>query len=588
MTTLSEYAWSLTIAVIFASTRVVIALACVVVFVWFVPARGNPRRAWNYLAPVWASFDLLIRRFFAIATVAVIVVILTRGVPGGAIPWPAQGSLEQRWGEKIFGMWWVLFVAEILWSAGFPPSLEPATRIHNIRAFRMMALILSLGLLVWPGYYLTGALLTSAVYVAFVLHYGRRLAISSYRGSVAVTPLSLTTPPVDVDLVFVQVTDLHVTATPTATRVEPSVPGNKRLGTLDVRLKGRQLRWLFITGDLVDHGRPDEWSEAVRLLEPVRSSAPGMHIVLVPGNHDLGTAYNTGANLGAQLLARHRKRILAEADSTYLLRYLTYATQLDPALCAVTGVRLADIIAAAATAEAELLECLRVLETAPTAEGRAEFAARGRALYADVDHVDWDAAATLSAFRFKDVVIPGLWLRRWFTLFPLWRHDEKQEESVVILNSVAPDPTHIGGACGSVGEEQVARLRALVNGVRARRTFVLCHHAPVRWTDEPPPLRYAFGSNIGWSTTSMLPEDVARLREALSGLLRTNGSEIVFLCGHRHGGPAHRARVGSWPGGVLVEGASFADSDTAIVAGWETADRQLTIGTLPEPMPLAG
>lgn len=437
----------------------------------------------------------------------------------------------------------------------------------------------------WPGYYLTGTLLTSAVYVAFALHYGRRLAISNYRGSVAVTPLPLTTPPVDDDLVFVQVTDLHLTATPTGTRVEPGVPGNSRLATLDTRLTGRRLRWLFVTGDLVDHGRPDEWSEAVRLLEPVRRAAPGVHIVLVPGNHDLGTAYNTAGAYGTQLLARHRKRILAEADSTYLLRYLTYAAQLEPELRAATGVRLGDFIAADVTAEAELLERLRALETAPSAEGCAAFAARGRALYADVEDVDWDVAGTLSPFRFKDVVVPGLWLRRWFTLFPLWWHDVKQDEAVVILNSVAPDPTHIGGAWGSVGEEQVTRLRARVEVVGARRTFVLCHHAPARWTDEPPPSRFAFGANTEWSTTSMLTEDVARLRGALGDLLGTNGSEILFLCGHRHGGRAHRPRVGSWSGGILVEGASFADLDTAIVAGWETEDGGLAIGTLPEPTP---
>jgi len=583
MTILGGYAWSLTIALVYASGRVVVAMACVVVLVWLGLGRGSPRRTWNYLTPVVAAFDLLAKRCLAAITVAVIVVTTTRGMPDGATLWPAEGSLEQRWGERIFGTLSVLFVAETLWSAGYPPSLELSTRIHNIQAFRMMAVILSLGPLVWPGYYLTGMLLSSAVYVGFALHYGRRLAISNYRGSDAVTPLPLTTPTVDADLVFVQVTDLHLTATSAGTRVEPGVPGNSRLATLGTRLTGRRLRWLFVTGDLVDHGRPDEWSEAVKLLEQVRKAAPGVHIILVPGNHDLGTAYNTGDAYGALLLARHRKLDLAEADSTYLLRYLSHAAQLEPELRTATGMRLGDFIADDAAAEAELLERLRALKTAPSTEGRAAFAARGRALYADVDDVDWDVAGTLSSFRFEDLVVPGLWLRRWFKLFPLWWYDIKQDQAVMILNSVAPDPTHIGGAWGSVGEEQVARLRARLEIVGARRTFVLCHHAPARWADEPPPSRFAFGANIDWSTTSMLTEDVARLRAALAELQGMNGREILFLCGHRHGGRAHRPRVGWWAGGILVEGASFADLDTAVVAGWEAVDGRLEIGTLSEP-----
>jgi 3',5'-cyclic AMP phosphodiesterase CpdA len=573
---IGEFARSFIIGLIFASTRAVIAMVCVTLVVFLI-ARGNLERTRNYLVPVFAAFDLLVRRFFAAATIAAVAMVITIGVPEGSVPWPAPGSLERVWGEKIIGIWWVLFVAESLWSAGFPPALEPSIRLKNIQAFRAMALVLSAAVVVWPGHYLIGALLTSFAYLGFAAHFGRRLAMAGYVGSLPIDPLPLAKFAVGADLVFIHATDLHVTASPTHPRVESERPGNTRLADLPGALPG-QPRWLFITGDLVDHGRDDEWCAAYDLLSGILETAPSARFIVAPGNHDVGTAYNSVDNLGAQLLARHHRRLLADTDSRYLRRYLTYAARLDPDLRVATGDRLAEILAADQAAESEVADRLEEIAAAPTAERRAIVAARARELYADVPDVDWDVAVTLSAFRFKDIVVPALWLRRWFSVFPLWHHDDAHRELVIVLNSVAPDPTHLGGAWGSIGEAQAARLRSRLEATRARKTFVLCHHAPVRWTDEPPPPWFAVGANTHWSTTSVLAEDVVRLRDTLGEALRNGSEEIIFLCGHRHGGSTHSPRIGSWPGGRLGEGASFADSGTALIAGWEGDCRPIELG----------
>jgi hypothetical protein len=593
----SEYVLLILNAALFGMMQfTAVLLALVVLFLCL--ARFRLRRALNYATPVVVALEAQINRYSRVFTLCLVLLTVMmfinhKHISDYAIGRPLLGSREAIWGMGIFGFWFMLFLSDSLRYGGFPPALPPTFRTDVSTKFHLMAFSMGLALIFWANtvtapifWMIVGG--SGALYGAYVLHLSYGLANRAYSNALLATAEesecdqdreSLG------DLRFVHVTDLHITKKGES-RNESEPPGNMRLESLGRELPNLPLAWLFATGDLVDHGREEEWQEACALLKAIQNERPGLRILVAPGNHDLATAYNTLDAVFALSVAR-RRRSQPQSSGIYLQRYLRFASELEPQLKTHAGDVLEKVLASKATVGQEIVD--RWMEIAeagvPSLVQCERLADQAAKAYPETSKDGWAAAFARKPLRpipayFKETLEPMLWRSEWFAHFPLQLRDDDAREAVVILNSNAPDPTLYGSAWGELGAEQLTRLTALLDTLNEFTVYLLCHHAPFRWSTGKPPTTPSAIKD--WATSSVLTDDIAKLRDAIVAF-RTRGArnELIFLCGHRHGGEGSQTLIGQWDGGQVIEGASFADPRTRLASGWK--GQQITLRVLSTP-----
>lgn len=568
-------------AVLLAITQFVVLLLALMLVFWCA-AGFRVRRAINYATPVFVAVESLMDRYSVALKWGVLILIglsIAQGLDLSAITFsvPALESQAGRWGLGLFGIWAMLFLADVLKYGGFPPAVSAELRSDTILKFQWMALLMGVGLIFLstaasPLVFWSFVILTGLFYFGFVFHYSYRLASVAFWHALPVTVEAPATLPADAPIRFVHLTDLHITKE-CEPRNEPEPPGNWRLKALDQELPSRPISWLLITGDLADHGREDEWQESRKLLQALQTARPGLRVVVAPGNHDLATAYNSADAFFAISIARRQRRSQPHSDGTYLRRYLQFASDLEPQLRTCTGERVKDVLAAKAAACERLIAGWELLQQggAPAQAACEQLAQEAVAAFPTTSKDGWAIEFARKPLRpirahFEEILVSLLWRSDWFAHFPLSLCDRETGEAVVILNSNAPDPTLFGSAWGQVGTEQLTRLGELLGKLEVPTIYLLCHHAPFRWVDSRPPA--SFGAVRDWATSAVLANEIASLRTAVRNA-HAAGKEILFLCGHRHGGEGKQTLLGSWDGGRVVEGASFAEAATRLAAGWE-------------------
>lgn len=407
---------------------------------------------------------------------------------------------------------------------------------------------------------------------------------------------------------FFQVTDLHLTAGEQQ-RAEGGSGGND---ALRARLPGivvARPAFALLTGDVTDHGAEDEWDEAVLLLEPLRSA--GCRLLLVPGNHDLSPAYDTAE--ASYVVARAWKNEDVNwLRSARLRRYLERAAVLDPSLTIPGGRTLKDMLEKESKGFVELDAVIARARQAvkagsatagPTIASTWESARRifddllrERLAIDEPLTQEWlrlllggqkdGAAAWETTLRsaYEQSSDSTVWHtiyyeNAWWDYFPLHTFDGETGSEIFLLNSVSPFVDMFGSAWGNIGEMQVARLEQMLAERYSAHVIILIHHAPFRWEDEPPP-RWR-GSDIQrWAFLAAAGPAMNRFVRLLEDTRRRDREVIVF-CGHRHGGLWHQSRVGDWPGGIIAEGASLADTpNAAILCAWMGDQLRLELGKL--------
>lgn len=541
---------------------------------FLIRGRFSPSRTWNYLTPVFVAFERFLNRFMLVGRIALFA-MLAGSAAAFSEKIPPPDAQTRLVGEKIFGLWWMIFLAETLQAAGFPPALSEEARVKARLGMGSVAVLLGVSQIFVRGPYVLIIGTLSLYYIALVFFQTWRLARSNYWSAREASPVEPRFTPA-IRPHFLHVTDLHVTAA--KPRVEPGVAGNRRLFACAGAIGRSGPAWLFVTGDVADHGREDEWKIAAEQLQSIKAVSDSVRIIIAPGNHDLGTAYNTSAAMFSQWVARVQKSVLPIADGTYLRRYLRFASQLEPDLNTADGGSIAALIARDAEGEAEVRELWKKFAATKDESDARTLLERGRVRYPEISEEHWVDTIGRSHWRaFEEVLVPQFWQLRWFSLFPLYVADPGSPELVIVMNSVAPDPTHGGGAWGKIGAEQIARFAGIVDTFLPERVYVLCHHAPVRWRGDRPPALLHPKESEEWSATSVIADDVASLAKAMAEIGKAHDAEMIFLCGHRHGGPRHETRVGTWEGGLIIEGASFADAGTAFGAGW-VGEGRLALG----------
>lgn len=578
-TTLQAYAFSLLQGVVYGVAIFAGALLVMVLGITAY-ARGEPKRAWNYLLPLYVALNPLLKRSFLLISVGIAAWFSSS--PDGVlhVTPPEAGSLGEALSRAIAAVWFMMYIGDVLHSLGFPPALPAQERFRASWSFRWIALVLGISLAFMPGPVWVGMIVTATIYFAFVARYTRSLAENNYAAAEVAEPFeeslgSKKEGPLSSEFLFI--TDLHITAGG-APRNEPEPPGNPRLKALAVEACGQRFNWLLIGGDLVDHGSEEEWVEAKQLLDELRQQKLFQHVVIAPGNHDLATAYNNFDALFSLQLAQGRQQVFPSVNGLMMRRYLRFAAMLEPEICNASGKRLGALMNVDLNADQQIMGAWKAAggkEAGP--DKLEELANNAFELYPDIPRWWWrDVMQRGSVAWYDELIAPVIWEKRWHDFFPLYVPDDEQKTLIVVLNSNAPDPTLIGSAWGALGEEQVTRLDGILQAASGQRVLLLCHHPPIRWMQAGDEKPRGIAQIKEWATHAILEKDLLLLKQCLHESGHANNS-TVFLCGHRHGSTTGQTLMGQWSAGLIVEGASFAEQSTRLVRGGFTAHGKVIV-----------
>jgi hypothetical protein len=497
---------------------------------------------------------------------------------------PAWDSRAARAGAALGAFVCVLFFVELVSALGFPPGLKLRQRLKIGIQFKYLGLFLAV-CAAFPAaarpqfQWVALPVFTSAtIYLIYAASFTARLARNTFNDF----------PPVDGSepavlchetLHALHATDVHLIAHG-AQRMEGGDSGNKRLAHFVTLAIARRPAALLITGDLTDHGEPGEYEEAKRILAPLQDPQRVTHsiaILLAPGNHDLGTAYNPFDQLIAVGNTRFQGGGPQGTNGLLMVRYLQEAVRLHPPLQDCTGQTLNQRLEHWRGRDARFEQALtvareRLQSNAFDADAISELATVGDDCYPEHVPVSGWQGLLKHPGLFRELYLAAWHADAWYEPFPLRTRLQNEPTEVIILNSVSPDPTLGGSAWGELGKAQLARLEEMLKTSDARRCLILVHHAPFRWTDEVPP-RMALGDLQRWG---FLPFGIEDLRAFLNILKNTigTGKDVLLFCGHRHGFkksssnpmPVAVSRSGMREGVLVAEGASLADRDTAVIA----------------------
>lgn len=501
---------------------------------------------------------------------------------------PSLGSAESRLAMVIATFACVVFSGDVLAALGMPAGVERANRSYmqmvflvDTRAKAALAAVPVYWLPWWVAVFI-GPIVSVAVYVnAWRVTY--LLALDMFHQSELAEggqPTELIKEPW-----YVHFTDLHITDGKTE-RTEGGPGGNHSFEVWIAALASLKVppSALLLTGDVVDHGRPEEWVEVQRLLAPLRERSS--HILISPGNHDLLTAYNlTEATIAADY-GHFQRHSINWLNGHCLRSYLRAVSELAPGLLTTTGVPLSDVLVREDEQFEKLWHLVEEFRNVP--KNSQDLEKRVSKFIADAELImpngapgrGWQWLLTMipTKPRYEEMYVSSKYGQRWFDHFPLYWDDPDAKTRFVILNSVANELSLLGSAWGEFGEDQIPRLEQLTNDGNLLRLVVLVHHAPFRWKNEDPP-KSRKDDIQRWACLATSINSAGRLAKVLNAA-ENRGIAVYLFCGHRHGGPEHSALVGTWVGGKAVEGASMADGNCPIVAAELAADGKLRLGVL--------
>lgn len=572
-------------SVAYASGLGLIGVLGLLLFMTVFLARFN----WKQTKIIWATMQAALTPFMnglhyiymALAAVGVIAV-LSSGWPGGKLGIPPPESLERDFAERLFGFYFPVFVGHYLRCLGFPPGLQAGERLRLIKASRWSFGFLGIAGMLFPGSYGIAVFIPVIAGVLMSYYWTAHLARVAFDKSQTARDFGELSRPVHTKMrcLFAHASDIHITASNEET-LEGHSPGNARFMAALRLLRHINPELLLITGDIVDRGQPEEWKVVTELLYDFQKDQlekkKECHILLALGNHDVATAYSPTDVYMAIELQRVLKEDLPRVNGQRYWEYLRQAARLEPDLCDCAGRKLAEQVAAVDNKEREIAETWESLHkqvasgTRDVESAIAEMSDRIQDLSstANIHELRSYFLSNRTANLFREVEMPAFYRQKWYEPFPLRYFHAPSDTEVVILNSIAQDPTVLGSAWGQYGQEQLSRLDSLLKNIEGYRVIILTHHAPHKWqlkdnsyVDAP---RWNISDLICWGMLVLLNEEATRLGEILESV--KHRLRVTLLCGHRHGGKYRISRAGAWRGGGIVEAASLADDGTPVLVG---------------------
>lgn len=561
--------------------------------------------------PLVVSFTHVMKLYVSLLLVASLALVAKIGLglqdSFGKIFVPGAYGTPERLGIGLATWGCLIFFQEWLFSLGYPPGIYGKVRTSYVRALQF-----SFGCyIIWGifaagffGRMITFTLIAAAMMTVHSLWQTRNLAAVAYkhapvaRGGV---PRSQNSSPW-----CVHITDAHLT-TGDKQRAEGGTGGNQQLKQLVQQMVQSPPRFLFITGDLTDHGEPEEWNAVQKILKPVLKS--GCRVLLVPGNHDLMTAYNSLETWVSIGYGHFRGADVSWLNGMRLRLFLENAAAMAPELLASNGESLSNI----------LQNEKREFERLGDLVGRAH--AEIRANPRDLEIIAaryWPDAALLfaeleiSRLSLKDELLPGgLDLLRsemsssmpaswpetlhskskddfmltewpgwyssgWYDYFPLSTFDTTTGTEVLVVNSIANLMGLLHSAWGYLSRVQMYRLQQHIEASRAKQLVILVHHAPFRWRDEALP-QWSWSDMQRWACLAAVGETTNEFVQILSKA-RHSGKQVYLFCGHRHGGLQKEARIGAWAAGRVAEGVSLAEEPALLITGSHGKSGRLHLG----------
>jgi len=473
------------------------------------------------------------------------------------------------WACGLMLIWLVTLVPAL---GGFPlllTGIQPGPARYRLgillftRAF-IFGLLCALLAFRFPGPFASIGML--AALIVFVVNYYLALGtLGKIRRAQAPTALDQAKPASPAEPIILFVSDVHVTAggEPQSSG-DPS--GNINLDLLTSRLL-RHPQWVLVPGDVVETGETAEWRVAIEMLQRLRMR--GIRIILTPGNHDIGTAYEP---LAAVNFIKHGWS--DHGDTTKLAEYFEMAVLLEEKLATYDGRKLKDIweqeIAPIRRLEGRwqqacdtALEILRQRGT--SAQGEAGLAKSLpplalRALNRSdpkkvaelIDPLIDEAIAALqtaestptffSKSRWLQIftesrycqIHPAIsamkWWRLWLDVFPLTLIDDEQDIEFVITNSNVPEVGVLGSAFGRLTSDQVLRLRQCVSRSSRGTVIIIMHHPICRWSDD---VRRPVDINR-WAFLAHDSEEARQLPELLCASAPASCKQLLLCGGHVH------------------------------------------------------
>jgi hypothetical protein len=476
----------------------------------------------------------------------------------------------------LSGFAWVLFLDRVQAVLGLPATASNVMTGQKGRARERIWLVGAVIIVMLviasmpPSYdaffvvFVSAGLFLIATSAVMVLRHARMM----HAGATAAAPTAtdkLCAPPWAVHL-----SDVHLTRAG-ETAVEGGTGGNDNLQRQVSMFLERPPAFLFITGDLTDHGSREEWAEASRILAPLATA--GCRVLIAPGNHDLSIAYDNGAQFYSAVAAQvyDQDGMLRYMNGVKFWSYLQTLSRLAGNVTTGSGTSLSEYLQMFAWEEelyrsvsrraqdeerliAEFVQKLKGLKLGKTLALDEKFFAHLRRLCAD--HHTGFSSESFNAF------VGHYWVHEWSALFPLCTFDRSTNTEIFILNSVVLDPKLAPSATGDLGDCQTRQLSHALQRSNARHIVVLVHHAPFRWTDERAPT-WNREEILRWATLAMSKTCSEGLLRALAATI-SRGKTITLFCGHRHGGKSREARIGTWSGGTIAEAAATVDSGSLI------------------------
>jgi predicted MPP superfamily phosphohydrolase len=374
-----------------------------------------------------------------------------------------------------------------------------------------------------------------------------------------VTPLQLpATQAAPRDIVFVQLSDTHLTGAAGKQTYERTIGGESLLPDYLARVRALQPPVVFLTGDVTDAGSTAQWASATALFGPL---AEKICVVAAPGNHDLSAAYgdhDDGSHLSANFLA--------------------FATEMNPNLAAANGRQVQGLLASLEPRPEEVeVERIAMIDAATQMAAQLRRAQRRQnGIQHDSGGEAFDRMMYERRFT-HEYVRRGMFGRRvdelWPALFPLrWRSADGQFAAFV-LNSSTPAHYVTGrSALGAFGDDQIRRLCSMVSEAvgdkRTRAVFILSHHPVAR------PARAEIGLRelLDYAVLQSQVDEARQLVDLLQDWrAHFPGVDWFFLCGHRH-----RSLLGQLGGAWIVESPNLApigSKDRGVWAGYKCEGR---------------
>ena len=232
----------------------------------------------------------------------------------------------QRLGVGLAFVICALFVDKALTALGYPGAIVHENDARRARLQSRAVLLVCAGIgtvfaLLVP-LPMGGTISTIVVLGIFIILAGFvlswRFAHRAHGAALVVCPHASTSTPTNPWALHV--TDVHLTLPGTA-RVEGEGDGRDRLAALVAAKQIQSPRYLFLSGDITDHGHGPEWDEAAKVLAPLRAS--GCRVLVAPGNHDLSMAYDGSSQFRAQV-ALHVYGMTRQMEYKYGVRFLNY------------------------------------------------------------------------------------------------------------------------------------------------------------------------------------------------------------------------------------------------------------------------